>query len=391
MPLPLVEPSSAYALGLLADISREQAQLRAHDLHGDAAPAQALGAAVALHGQTREQLAVWRSRANQVARTLGEHNAAQAERMPRQAKLQQRAEGLARAQAAAADPGVARGLRRSRAEVMVQLEDLERDLQVHKLAAAAAREELGQIYQALHGARRAQGDAARALALRHKERPRVQVHLRNLSLMLMAAHGQLRCSPDAAGLGLWQAQVDAVAQKMLALQAQMNAGAYQAGDVEKVVGGRSPLTGEVLWGLIALGELPRARNAFGELCAEHGFMHHIFWVYRAFAAGYALADDFAPLAEVLRLHRHSQGLRGALADCLWAIIHGDEAGYARAMPHVVHLDAVTWQRSDTPALGLVSLVSCGLLRLGHRRGFAAAQALSGSLGPTVPPGPWSVA
>jgi hypothetical protein len=167
----------------------------------------------------------------------------------------------------------------------------------------------------------------------------------------------------------------------------MGAGRFRDEEVQGLMGGKSFLAGEVVAALIALGEPAAAAEAFEHMCGGHGFLHQIFFVYRAFALGLIVAKDQQPLIEVLRLHRYEQGLRGVLADCLWQLLSRDEAAFNRLLPQVVQLEAKMWQTSDLPAVGLISLMGCALTALGRRAGFEVPK----NMAPTVPVGPWSVA
>lgn len=385
----LIDPSPAYALGQLSDLlkeRREVASVLAHD-GDDPAPLRRL---IAERAQLRELAQATKQAASASARTLAENNQAQAEMMPRLNKLLARAESLRLAQMAQSDAESARALRRSRAQMAVQIEDLQREVDAAQAAAQVAREQLASQQRAALDTKERQTASQQQLSALQRQRVGAVTRCRAIALDVMVAHATWRVDAPKTGaeaFAAWAQAMRHAAQAYCVLHARMAEGHFAQDEVDALLGGRAPLTGEVLWGLLALGDKQAARSAFVQLCEGHDFLHQIFHVYRAYCAGLWLLPDHPALAEALRLHRLSQGLRGALSDCLWALMHRDSAGFARVLPQVVQLDAATWQRSDTPALGLVSLLGCGLVRLGRAAGLRVPT----DLGPTVPEGPWSVA
>ena len=385
----LLDPSPAYVLGTLADLKREAQATQtalAGAQHNEAPLTQALEALA----QQRQLGFALRSEANSTARKLGEQNQLRAEWLPKLAKLTARSESLRLAQAAEPNPEAARALRRSRAVVNVQMEDLQRDSAKAEAEAEALRQQLHQVEAQLRANRAALEAAHQAVATLQTDRPGLLPRARLCALKLAIAHGQLRlCGPTPSGEALetWSAEVRAVCAQWLSISQQMGSGRFRDEEVQALMGGRSFLSAEVIAAFIALGEPAGATEAFGHMCGGHGFLHQIFHVYRAHALGLVLAQDRGPLIEVLRLHRYEQGLRGTLAACLWHLLGGDEAAFNRQLPRVVQQEAQLWEASELPGVGLISLMGCALTRLGRTAGFA----VPANLGPTVPLGPWWVA
>lgn len=385
----LSDPSHAYVLGTLADLRREYRTLSA-TLAAASGDTQGLEDSIAVLWREKKALMALRADGQTAARQLGEKNALQAELYPKLAKLRARAETLAQAQAAAGANTDARALRRSRAVVNVQIDDLSKDVARAESEAQALRDEVRRLENLMRDGRKAGQDAQDAVDRAQAQQPSLLQHSRACALRLAIAHGQLRLTgptPTAAELSLWRAEVLAVATSWQALCDGMAQGRYADDETQPLMGGRSVMTGEIVAGLIALGDPPQAQAAFVRMCSGHGFLHQIFHVYRAFVLGHLVGQDLRPLIEVLRLHRYAQGLRGALSECLWQYLRDDGEGFARALPQVVAQEAQMWRNSELPGLGLISLTGCALSYLGHLRGLPVPQ----DLGPTVPKGPWSVA
>lgn len=386
---PPTDPDHAFVLGTLADVRREY---RAAQAALSAAPAdgRALEAGIAQLWQQKKTLMAWRADGHTAARQLGEKNALQAELHPKLAKLRARAEALGRAQAAAGASTDARALRRSRAVVNVQIDDLTRDVAKAEGEAQALRSEVHRLEGLVREGRKALQEAQDAVDRAQAQQPSLTLQAQACALRLAMAHGQLRLcgmAPAPAELQAWRTEVRAVATQWQSLCDGMAQGRFADGEAQPLMGGRALLTGEVVAGLIAVGEVPQAHAAFVRMCSGHGFLHHIFFVFRAFALGLAVGQEPAPLVEALRLHRYAQGARGALAQCLWQLLSGDNDGFGRALQQVVIQEAQMWRRSELPALGLISLTGCALSHLGQSRGLDVPN----NLGPTVPHGSWSVA
>jgi hypothetical protein len=391
MYLPLTDPSAAYALGQLADLLRERRTVTETlaQNKGDSPELQTL---LTARAHARAALQAVRLEVTRCARLLASHNQAQAELMPRLSKLKARAEALRLAQVAQSDGEAARTLRRSRAQMAVQIEDVQREVDAQATHATAVRGELVNHQTLAATNRDASADIERALAGLQRQRAGIGTWVQAVMLDVMVAHATLRVGLGQPGphgdlWATWQQAMGDAGRAWRALHARMLLGEFAQEDVDALLGGRAPLTGQMVWVQIALGDIKNAREAFSELCAGHDFLHHIFYVFCAFCAGLLVEPDHAALAEALRLHRLSQGLRGALADCLWAYLHRDKAAFTRALPQVVQLDAATWQRSVTPAMGLVSVLGLALVHLGQKANLPIPK----GLGPTVPMGLWSVA
>lgn len=389
MAQPLTDASPAYVLGELADLTREERALLAQ-ANGALLRVEGLDEALATAAHHSQEAFVWRSEGHGAARKLAEQNQLRAELLPKLTKLRDRQEALRVAQEAEADPQAARVLRRSRAVVSVQIEDMERATGRAQQEAESLRAEVHRLEAAVQQGKAAQQKALKQVHALQSGLLGLAPRVRLLGVQLALAHARLRLGgpdPSTDALAAWSKTARTVADDWLTLSHAMAAGRFEEAPAQALMGGRAPLCAEVLAAYVAMGDLPKAEQAFAQMCSGHSFLHQIFHVFRAFAWGLFAGDARAPLIEVLRLHRYEQGLRGHLAACFWALVCEDEAGFVRLLPKLVQEEARMWSQSDLPALGLISVSGCAMVRLGRMAGFEVPK----NLGPTVPPGPWSVA
>lgn len=376
------QPSRAQALGMLAALS-QRTRRHTSGAADTAAPISPQILAAAAH--LRQQLAASKAlalRRSACARELGQQNSLRAELFPRHAKLTGQAEGLRRAQMATPIVEQVRVLRRQRAELGVQIEDLAARLAQYERQAALLRSQLLAFDQELAQLERVAFAAREALRTLQGQAPPLSSYVTTLQQDLEEASVRLFLQRDASGAAAFAASRRASAKELLALHEQMRAGRFRAEDVEVIGGGRAPVTGEVLWSLAAIGDFEGLRQLHASL-APQSYLHQIFHVYRAFLPGLYLSGHEPALAEVLRLHRYSQGLRGALAEAMWHLLDEQEHAFVRALRQVVLHDFRTRQTPSVTALGLISVTAMGLARMAQARGLQVPDDLGGAVPPSV--------
>lgn len=406
-PLPL--PTEATALGMLAELLRRRAPVSqrasgAPSGAGQADPVGVVGArpiqggepdggsrtdvldVYAEHESFRVQGRAAAQQAASRARAVAHLNAERAQVLLQRGKLQQRMALLRREQAQAATPELARQLRRQRAELAVEAEGYDVQLARHDAGLEVARTQLRQAHADAEAAERGGRDShARLLSLQRAAAP-----LGASFAALEVAFGVAACraflAKDArAGAIGWGAEAAAASDATRALHVQMRRGRFAKDDVDAAMGGRATATGEALCALVVVGELDAARQLFAEACPTGEFFHQIYPVFRAYSFGLYLSGDHTALAEAVRLHRWTQGSRGALAESFWQLLHGDAAALGSALVQLVVQDWRTWSLAPTPAMGLVCTTACALARLARVRGLA----LPAPPGSTTPAALWA--
>ena len=385
-------PSLALALATLAELgqsARQQGAARA--ARPEAPEAAHIVAAAGAHEALRAQVRAAERTATAAARALAQGNQQRAELLLRRGKLQARMDELRRAQAQASSDELARRLRRARAELGVdaqamdaQLQSLQGNVDAARAALAAAQADGAQ------GELEARNAAARLQALQRAAEP-LAAGFAACGRGLMQAHcrlfvaGHSAGGPAGADVAAWREAVLAQGRALRVLHAGMVEGRYAKDDVDGYAGGRSFVTGEAICASIAAGALDEAAATFAACCPEDQFFHQIFPVYRAYSFGALAAGKHAQVLAAARLHRFAEGLRGSLAEASWCLLRRDQAGFARALLAVCRDDWRTWSHTGQPAMGLVSTTTCALARLGRAHNLA----LPASLGPTAPPALWA--
>lgn len=371
-------PNEATALGMLAELLRRppaggRRPPRDPGPHGSfAAPDDAdILRTYAEHEAFRSGGRAAGQAVNTHGRAVAQHNAERGQVFLQRGRLQQRMDALRREQAQAATPELARLLRRQRAELAVEAEGLDVQLARHDAALEVQRAALGRAQAEVVAAERGGRDSGgRLLALQRAAPPLGAAFTALEARFAVAACRMFLAKDRQQGARTWRHDVTLAAQEVQALHVAMVEGRYAKDDVDALMGGRAAATGEALSALVVAGELDAARALFAASCPADQFFHQMVPVFRAYGVGLYLTGEHTALAEAVRLHRWSAGVRGALAEAWWQLLHGDGPALSAALAQLVVQDWRAWSRSATPAMGLVCTTACALARLGQARGLA---------------------
>ncbi|HET6345411.1 MAG TPA: hypothetical protein VFH51_10785 [Myxococcota bacterium] len=369
----------AFALGQLSDLEVGVRRLEAVLAEGEARAAAVeaeLSAALDRLQALTAKLEATKRRGEAAGKVLAEGNARAAKLHQEVATLQRKSDDLRAAMQAAVEADAQRQIRRQRATLGVQIED--RQTLLGKLTV-----ELEGARATLQAAQRAgvkEGDAVR---LQAQELDRLQAKLPSPQTYLRlfearAGRSHCRWFVDRAPAA-WRQEYAVAIGGVESLHGALRAGRYRLDSNSEVVGGRAVATGEALYGLVALGDLVRAQKLFAVATAPTLFFHHIFHVFRVWCVGLYVTGQHRDLAEMLRLHRWSEGLRGAYAEAFLGLLAGDRRLFQRAVKHLVHEEWALWRATAMPSLGVVCVPGLALVRLGVARGLSLPD-----LGRTVP-------
>ena len=376
------ELTAPYVLGLMFEVEREAAALEAQ-LSEAESRAQAIDDAFTVNlVQFKKAQATVLSSLDEkelAARKLGELNGKMAPLHREIAIFQKRADALAvDMERSKGNEEARRAFRRARATQLVQIED--RTLVMKKLETDAAvfRQTVHTAETRLVAERDHERLVARELDTLQSQLPRPTLYVQRAENLLAQAHTKFFTERERA---TWLRTVRQSINQMLALHQALRSGRYRLDKNSEVLGGRSAGTAEALYGAVALGDVDLARRLFREATKPGLFFHQIFHVFRAWCLGLYLSDQRDALADLSGLHQFSQGARGGYAQVFLALLQRDPEMFARGFKNLVDGSWQIWQRSDTPALGVVNVPALALLRLAAMQNMPTPKLSH----PSVPP------
>lgn len=361
-------PTRAWALGELAALlARAPALPPQGDPNSDAALS-------AVEQQGRVLRALLETRKDQefarnvAARALAQVNQQKADLVPQHAKTALQVESLRRAQLATSDQAAQRAIRRQRAEFNVRLEDLKAELAGHDRRAESLRLQVAQSERDIADNEKQAAAERTTLDQLQDRAPPLSLYTAALGHRMAVQSAQFFLASTGERRAAFFAGRKAAADDLLALFADIGKGRFRQSDVDAFVGGRSMLIGEVLWGLVAIGDGRRAAAVF-EAMQPAPFSHQIYSVFRAFVPGLLLLGREDELREAVAAHRYTQGVRGAVAEAAWRYVEDNAVGFVDALKTLPVYDWRQGHGSGYEAFGLVCTTAAGLARLGRLKGW----------------------
>ncbi len=361
--MPAIFLPPAYAVGLGAQLRRQEAALR-QKLAGAGARALSLqpqlqkvmgelAAAKAAEAQRR-------ARAFAAATEVADQNAKLAALTRELGALRRRVEQLSEAlnKAVALDAQLA--LRAQRGAVLVQISGRQKLLEAAQAAAATARQIVATARHETAPATDRQAALQLELSRLSAELPRPATRLRLAEVLLAAAHARFVVDQEAPA---WRREVAAACVLVVAVHDDLLAGRYVAEGHGEVLAGRAHATLQALQAQVALQRWGEARALFASASRPEWFFHHIFNVFVFWCFGLYLGEERQRLAELLAVHEHSLGLRGAYARAFVALLRRDAPLFSLSLRQLLQAEWEAWRQLPQKGLGLINLGGLALVRL----------------------------
>ena len=369
---------SAYVMGLLSDLERrvvdaqaavEQGEIRAAAIESE------LGAALGRFDGARAHLQALKEQSEAAARTISDNNQKLVTAHRDLDTLQRKADELLVAMRAA-EGEAQRQIRRSRAGVVVSMEDKHAALKKLTALVEGARAQLTAAqHDGIAGNDRAR-EVGKELDLLQAQLPAPELYLR----LFAARAGRAHCLFALDRLrDPWLQQMEAAQAPVWEVHAALRAGRYRLDTQSALLGGRAQETGESLYAWVAMGNRPKAQRLFALVTDPNLFFHHIFHVFRVWCVGLYVSERFEELQQLTELHFYGEGLRGAYAQAFAALLQRDGRAFAMASKSLVQQEWQAARRAPEPALGVVNVNAVALCRLA-----AGARLPLPALGETVP-------
>ena len=375
-----VELTPALAVGLLAQSeplaakhaqALREAQTRAKDL------SHALREATARYMAHRDAMRRFKEEGQAAANVISANNTKLGRLHQQSDALRRRADELLQAFKQSTDPMAQAQLRRSRAEVMVTLEDRQKTL---KALGATVEQARAARQHAQHESFALQ-ESERALV---RELDALQAQLPEPHLFFDLFEATAACSHCNFVLdrnrNAWITQLTLAIDPVFALHGDLKAGRYRLDKNSAYVGGRALATAEAMYACVAMEKPRRAVRLFQLATDPELFFHQIFHVFRAWCLGLYLQSQHEALYELATMHQFTEGVSGAYANAFLALLQRDPLLWQHAMRSLVQGEWQASQRHRIRGLGLVNVNAVALCQLGKRVGMPAL-----NLGPQVPP------
>ncbi len=255
-------------------------------------------------------------------------------------------------------------LKRERARLNVRIEDKEAELSQLKPQVEADKKALEDLE-----ARREENN--------HQYRA-VQKELSNLQAMLPSpylytdlysavtkeAHANYYLDKDSAR---WAKTLGGAFGIVYDLSCDIRSGKYRLDRYSDLIGGRSTASVEALYSAVLLGHSAKALEFFKITSDPALYFHNIFNIMRFWLMGFYLDQKWAPMRELLRYYRHSDGMRSAYVEAWLAILDGNQVLFDRAIRFIVRYEFQSATAKEGPEL--ISLPALTLAKLALRHGL----------------------
>lgn len=365
-------------MGLLADLERRvleaQAALEQAEVRGAAVDRELQGVLVRFDG-VRDEIQRLRDVSDGAARTIADNNQKLGSAHRDLGVLQRKSDELLEAMRNSAGDAQ-RQIRRSRARVLVDIEDQQTVLGKLTVLVEGARSQLHAAQQDMVAGNDREREIGKELDLLQAQLPLPDLYLRLFAARAGRAHCLLTLDHKR---DVWERDMREAQAPVWEVHRALRAGRYRLDTQSSLLGGRALETGESLYAWVAMGDRSRAQALFALVTDPHLFFHHIFHVFRTWCLGLYLSERLEELRELVTLHYYGDGLRGAYAQAFAALLDRDGRAFAMAARSLVQQEWQAARRAPEPALGVVNVNAVALCRLA-----AGARLPLPELGPTVP-------
>ncbi len=375
-----VELTPAFAVGLLAQSeplaatyaqALAQAQVRAKEL------SHSLRDAMLRYRAHRDAMRRFKEEGQAAANVISANNTKLGRLHQQSDALRRRADELLQAFKQSTDSLAQAQLRRSRAEIVVTLEDRQKTLKALGATVEQARAARQHAQQAVFELQESERQLVRELDALQAQLPGPHLFFNLFEAKAACAHCNFVLDRNR---DLWIAQLTEATEPVFALHNDLKAGIYRLDRNSEYVGGRALATAEAMYACVAMEKPRRAVRLFQLATDPDLFFHHIFHVFRAWCLGLYLQSQHDALYELVLMHQFAEGVSGAYANAFLALLQRDPTLWHNAMRSLVQGEWQASQRHRMRGLGMVNVNAVALCQLGRRVGMPGLD-----LAPHVPP------
>ncbi len=278
--------------------------------------------------------------------------------------LKQQAEDLKEEIAKLGRSPAASKLKRERARLNVRIEDKEAELSQLKPQVEADKQTLTTLEtrreENNHHYRAVQKELANLQAML----PSPYLYTNLYSAVTKEAHANYYLDKDATR---WARTINAAFSIMYDLHSDIRSGKYRLDRYSDLIGGRSSESVAALYSAVFLGAPEKALDFFHLTSDPALYFHNIFNIMRFWLLGFYLEQKWAPMRELLRYYRHSDGMRQAYVEAWLAILDSNQTLFDRAIRFIVRYEFQSTTAKEGPQL--ISIPALTLAKLALRHGL----------------------